>query len=294
MFEPAAVPVSPNRVSVKQFFEAVAPGKNTQVKDLGRKSAGPGVSWFMQTSAIELHCESESCHGTRFFEPAENEYLTPKKRKEHFLTFVCRNCRESAKTYAFWSCLSEDGINGELMKFGEDPPFGPPTPAKVITLIGSEREYFLKGRRAENQGLGIAAFAYYRRVVEKQKSKIIDEIVRVAQKVGATPEVLRDLEAARAETQFSKAVNAIRHGIPQSLLIDGHNPLALLHSALSDGLHAQTDKQCLDLATDIRIVLTELVERISTALKEEVELNVAVSRLLRANGERTERSANGE
>ena len=209
------------------------------------------------------------------------------------MTFVCRNCKKTSKTYAFWSILGEDEVNGELMKFGEQPPFGPPTPARVITLIGGERDYYLKGRRAENQDLGIAAFAYYRRVVENQKTRIIDEITRVAQKVGASEDVLNDLATARSETQFSKAVDAIKHGIPQSLLIDGHNPLVLLHSALSEGLHAQTDEQCLELATSIRVVLTELVERMRLALKEEVELSTAVTRLLRATDKKAERGTNG-
>ena len=60
-----------------------------------------------------------------------------------------------------------------------DPPFGPPTPARVITLIGPDKEYYLKGRRAENQGMGIGAFSYYRRVVENQKNRIIDEVITI-------------------------------------------------------------------------------------------------------------------
>ena len=36
--------------------------------------------------------------------------------------------------------------------------------------------------------------------------------------------------------------------MPESLLINGHSPILLLHSALSEGLHAQTDEQCLELA----------------------------------------------
>jgi len=134
MSEVAAVISSPEPVSVKHFFEAFPPGKNVAVKYMARKSSGPGVSWFLQSPAIQLHCESESCQGVRFFEPADRAYLTPKDRKEHFLTFVCRSCKRSTKTYAFWSRLSEDGISGELMKFGEYPPFGPPSPPRVINL----------------------------------------------------------------------------------------------------------------------------------------------------------------
>ncbi len=52
-------------------------------------------------------------------------------------------------------------------------------------------------------------------------------------------------------------------------------------SQLSEGLHAGTDKECLELATSIRVVLTELAERISQALKDEAELNQAVARLMK-------------
>jgi hypothetical protein len=69
------------------------------------------------------------------------------------------------------------------------------------------------------------------------------------------------------------------------LLIDGQNPLALLHKALSQGLHAKTDEECPSLAQDIRVVLTELAERAGIALKDEAELKEAVRRLanLKAN-----------
>jgi hypothetical protein len=169
---------------------------------------------------------------------------------------------------------------GEATKFGELPAFGPVTPARVISLIGPDRDLFLRGRRAESQGMGIGAFSYYRRVVENQKGRIIAEIARVAQKLGAKPEMLETFKTAEKETQFSKAIEVIKDGIPDVLKIGGHNPLTLLHRALSEGLHEHTDEECLESAQEIRVVLTELAERLSQALKEEAELQTAVSRLL--------------
>jgi hypothetical protein len=77
-----------------------------------------------------------------------------------------------------------------------------------------------------------------------------------------------------------KAIESVKDSIPESLLVNGHNPLTLLHSALSEGLHAQTDEQCLELAQAVRVVLAELAERIGQALKDEAELNAAISRLM--------------
>jgi hypothetical protein len=91
------------------------------------------------------------------------------------------------------------------------------------------------------------------------------------------------LNKARDETQFNKAMSSVKDAIPQTLLINGHNPITLLHSALSDGLHAKTDEHCLELATSIRVVLAELSERLSQALKDESEIKNALSKLLNIN-----------
>ena len=290
--EPIA-PANAVEVTVKAFFEKTSPGKSEAIALLARRSRIGVITWRLQVSDIQLHCEQDACNGIRYFEPKAETYLRPDEQTQHFLTFVCRNCQRSNKTYAFSAFLDQDEVSGRLTKFGEVPPFGPPIPARLITLIGPDRDYFLKGRRSENQGLGIAAFAYYRRVVENQKARIIDEIIRVAQKIGAEPAVINDLVAARKETQFSTAVEAVKHGVPQSLLIGGNNPLTLLHSALSEGLHAQTDEECLSLATSIRLVLSGLVERMGSALDEEHELTSAVSMLLKASAEKAKRNQAG-
>jgi len=142
---------------------------------------------------------------------------------------------------------------------------------------------FLKGRRCENQGLGIGAFSYYRRVVEHQKGRIIDEVIKVSGKIGAPEETLKLLREARNETKFSKSVSLIKDAIPQALLISGHNPLTLLHNALSAGLHEDTDDGCLSLAQAVRVVLVDLSERLSHALRDDAELKTAVSRLMKPN-----------
>ncbi len=96
----------------------------------------------------------------------------------------------------------------------------------------------------------------------------------------------RILEAAKAERQFVKAIEAVKHGLPEVLFIDGQNPLALLHDALSEGLHAQSDEECLELATDIRMVLGAFAERMGEALREQRDLTESVTRLMRKRQER--------
>jgi hypothetical protein len=71
-----------------------------------------------------------------------------------------------------------------------------------------------------------------------------------------------------------------KDAIPESLRIQGHNPMTLLHDNLSTGLHAKADAECLEIAQAIRIVLAELAERLTNALKDEAELTKALGKLL--------------
>ena len=155
------------------------------------------------------------------------------------MRYQCRHCEKAQKIFALW-VYKGDG-DCFVTKYGEVPPFGPPLPERLLSIAGADREYLLKGRRAENQGLGVAAFAYYRRVVENRKGELFDQIIRVGKQVGASSDVIAELLRARDETQFDKAINEIKPGVPQSLLIDGQNPLRLLHSALSAGIHEGHD-----------------------------------------------------
>ena len=136
-----------------------------------------------------------------------------------YLTYQCSNCEKTEKVYSVAATI--DTIlqpHGTCYKFGEDPPYGPPVPPRLIKLIGPDRDIFLQGRRCENQGLGIGAFTYYRRVVESQKNRILEKIVEVSKKIGVPQDKIDILLAAIEEIQFSKALRMTRDVMPESLL----------------------------------------------------------------------------
>lgn len=276
-----ATPPEERVYSIKEFFEDVPPGQDTKIAELSQRGAYSSNNLILPE--INLYCSNESCGGIRLFNATGGKELS--KGSNHlFIFYKCKNCGNTVKSYSLWVFLNDDAKSGMLYKYGEFPEFGPPTPPRVVTIIGPEKDYYFKGRRSENQGLGIAAFAYYRRVVENQKNRIFEEIIRTVKKVDPGNNVLiGELEAAEKETQFTKAVESIKHAIPQALLIDGHNPLTLLHTALSDGLHARTDEECLEIATSLRVVLTDLAKRMADTLKDSAELKTAVSRILQRN-----------
>ncbi|HEY7327882.1 MAG TPA: hypothetical protein VH592_09595 [Gemmataceae bacterium] len=208
----------------------------------------------------------------------------PLQAWDAILYYQCRRCQNPIKSFAIRilghpnTLLSVPFV--DVSKLGEWPPFSFNTPPRVNSLIGPDRELFFKGRRAECEGLGVGAFAYYRRIIEDQKNRLLGEIVKVAQRSSAPADVIALLQSAISETQFSKAVDMVKDAVPQSLFIKGHNPLTLLHSALSRNLHGAPDEECLKVARDVRVILFEFAEKLSQALRDQKELEDAVSRLL--------------
>lgn len=185
------------------FLEGVPPNQAVLVEYLNiYVSTGPNP---MNTPQLQLHCGSNTCNGLRFFRYTGDRIHLVGKPRNLFLSYLCSNCRETQKLFSIHATPAADNesdVSGTVFKFGESPVYGPPTPARMIRMFGKEREIFLKGRRCENQGLGIGAFVYYRRVVENQKDYFLDEIIKVAQKIGAPAATIETLVAAKSEIQF--------------------------------------------------------------------------------------------
>lgn len=113
-------------------------------------------------------------------------------------------------------------------------------------------------------------------MVESQWQRLINAAIGVSERLELPTETL---EQAKAENQFSKAVEMVKDAIPQALLIKGHNPMTLLYKALSEGVHELTDDQCLERAEAIRVILIDFAGRVGEALKERKEVEDALTKL---------------
>lgn len=288
-------------VTWKEFLESFPPDKTVIVSDLAKLNYGTTPT--LNTGDIQLHCtQPPPCDGIRIFScidggdsiPADGDSVPV------YIRYRCRNCGKTTKLFAIVAAIEKtEGSEkrvfaGLAVKLGELPPFGPHTPAKMLRLIQDDRELFLLGRRAENRGMGIGAFAYYRRVVENQKQRLFDRIIEVAKRLNVPSDQIVELQAERDNWQFTSSVGALKAVIPETLLLNGQNPLTLLHRALSAGMHAKTDEECLQIAKSIRVVLIEFAERAAQALKDHAELDAAVSQLLNPSPEKDRPEKEGD
>lgn len=264
-------------VAMSHMLESLPPGRETLVMEAfdGSYRNGTKIKW----PTLTLWCREKGCealmrsdatvtHSEQVYQASTVGYS--------IAVYSCRNCKKHLKHYAVLFSGYENR-SALVIKIGEWPTFRPHIPNGVRAVLGKDWDVFQKGRQAEGLGLGIGAFAYYRRVVEARKDQLLDEIIKVAQRVGEPPEIAESLQLAKAEKQFKKAMESVR--VPQSILIDGDNPLTLLHAAISEGLHGMSDAQCLDRARSVRVILVELVRRIDLALESHDELKSAISDL---------------
>jgi hypothetical protein len=268
-------------ISMATFLETCAPGSRRSFKNAFAGSAATDLP------ALRLLCPSEECNGSKVFRGEQGVIGAGGDSTwvRLVLAYRCRSCETEQKLFFLLSQPNyvNNHIPVEIIKIAEWPAFGSWVPSRLLKIAGPDRDLFLKGKRAEGQGLGIGAFGYYRRVVERQKSRLIEQIQKVATRTGAKQEVIDLLEVARKETQFTKAIELIKDAIPDQLRVKGHNPLTLLHDALSRGIHNESDEDCLQIAHDIRVLLTELVDRIDQALADQSELDSALSRLVNSS-----------
>lgn len=282
---PEPVEAEPESISFKEFLESVPASQQREVKGGWNTEHDrvAGTTYRVASPTIELNCTNEICKGDRFFRlDGYQQSIGGKGWNWFFIKYICSNCRQETKTFslAIFFDVARKG-NAICYKFGELPEFGTPTPPRLLKLIDPDKEVFFKGRQCENHGLGVGAFAYYRRVVENQKNRILDKIISAAESLAAPQDMIDTLTAAKEEKQFKRALESVKDAVPPGLLINGQNPLTLLHSALSEGLHGKSDEECLERAHDIRLVLVELSDRLAQAVKDEKELNAAIGRMTR-------------
>ena len=262
--------------SFKLFLENTHPSVEKRVDNFWKPDGG-----VRRTASPEIRIYCQVCNGDRTFRSTSDIGASGNSNYINTnLLFICGDCHKQSKFYALHIEYGRSG-SATIFKYGEKPPYGVPVANKVLRLFGRDGTLFLKGRQCENLGYGVAAFAYYRRVVENHKNDIFDEIIKVCRTVHAPDKVINELEQAKKEIAFTRSVEGIKSALPQGLLINGHNPLLALHGALSVGLHDGTDEECLAAAQAVRLVLTDLVEKMATLKQDNRELNDAVQLLLK-------------
>jgi hypothetical protein len=221
--------------------------------------------------------------------PEKGQRIKPLSRGAvTLLTYKCTGCQCFLYKFAFR--ISDDGK--QVMKIGQYPPWSIEPKESVRKALGNHLTDFKNGLICESQGFGIGAFAYYRRIVELVIDALlrdIEELIKVQPDRDKYHSALSNVEASQSA---ASRIEVVKDLLPTSLRPGGRNPLDLLHSALSVGLHGESDETCLDWAEAIRTTLVYLIEEVSerkrTAREYEKSIDDVLGKLQKAGQSKTD------
>ncbi len=173
-------------------------------------------------------------------------------------SYLSVGCEKHERVF-FLKLLNKDN---SIIKVGQYPAWKISGDKTIEKMLGDYRAYLHRGLICESQGYGIGAFAYYRRITEK----IIDELIGdMRDLIPESDHAQFDLayENAKKTRQTSGKIALVKDFLPATLEIEGMNPLAIIYSSLSEGLHADSDERCLEYAGVVRESLVYLVSQVS-------------------------------
>lgn len=178
------------------------------------------------------------------------------------MAYICTHCEKFERL--FFVKIGGGKSGSWFMKIGQFPAWEVKGEPNIERLLGEHAGYYKKGLVCESQGYGIGAFGYYRRIVEETIDELLNEIADLIS--GDDREKYDDALTKTKETIVAaEKIELVKDLLPPILRPEGMNPLSALHSALSQGLHAESDDECLELAEHCREVLVFLVNQVAAS-----------------------------
>lgn len=161
--------------------------------------------------------------------------------------YKCKNCGHGPVRYYFY--WAKEKFTSVFYKVGQYPELEERVSQTLEEALSAEDlKVYKNALRMRNFNLGIAAVAYMRRVVENQMNDMLEVLRQAALAHNAPPEVLARHEAMMKEKRFSEKVDYAGDLLPENLRPQGKpNPMAILHELSSEGLHAKSDEECVDI-----------------------------------------------
>lgn len=174
--------------------------------------------------------------------------------------YLCIHCENFERVFY----VAADGQRKWLMKVGQFPAWEINSNPLIEKLLGKHASHYKKGLICESQSYGIGAYGYYRRIVEETIDELLNEISQLlaGDELGTFSEALAK---TKKTTITQEKIDLVKNLLPSILRPDGMNPLSVLHSSLSEGLHAASDEACLEQAVIIREVLVFLVNQVAAS-----------------------------
>lgn len=191
--------------------------------------------------------------------------------------FSCVSCRESHREYLVEQVLDEENIR--LQKYGERPRSRLARNRVLQKFLKDDLDNYEKAVVCLSHEYGVAAFAYFRRIVESSINRLLDLVQEDAQSSGGDQPTLDAIAELRKETPMSEKIKIANLALPSHLKPDGLNPLGRLYQVLSEGVHSLSEEECLAKAKATNECLTFLVSELASRQEHRARFKSMIGKL---------------
>jgi hypothetical protein len=190
------------------------------------------------------------------------------------LSFACVSCRKTTRQFLVEHVVSDETIR--IQKYGERPRKSIPRDRAVQQFLKGDLDNYGKAVVCLSHGYGIAAFAYFRRVIENNIYRLLDLIQEDS---AGSQKVTDALAELRKESPMSEKIKVANQALPEYLKPDGLNPLGRLYQTLSEGVHSLSDEECLNRAKVTSECLAFLVSELASRKEHKTRFKSMVGQL---------------
>lgn len=241
----------------------------------------PGAGVGIQLSQIDVHCEK--CGKERPFTDMRPGNLSgvssiaTVKTGTSYFNFSCVTCKKDERIYLVEQIVKDGTIR--MQKYGERPRAKIPRDPRLQKFLQDDRENYEKAVLCLSHEYGIAAFAYFRRIVETNIGRLLELVEEDAKASGEGEETINALSELRKDSPMSDRIKLANLALPLHLRPDGLNPLGRLYQVLSEGVHSLSEQDCLQKARVTSECLAFLVSELASRRKHREQFKLAVSTL---------------
>jgi hypothetical protein len=192
--------------------------------------------------------------------------------------YNCSCNRQNIQFYFYWKA---EGQSYRFFKVGQHPPLDESINSELEKMLDEQDlKFYRNAIRLRNFNLGLGAVAYMRRVVENRMNDILDLVHELAVQDSWGTNLMAQFEDIRKDPRFSTKVEYAAKLIPLRLYPEGlPNPIGILHALTSDGLHARSEDECVDIFDRCKLVFEYLFANLRPSIADAKAFRLALTAL---------------
>jgi hypothetical protein len=217
---------------------------------------------------------------------SETAYNKDLESRVYVIALECKGC--DLEEHTFW--IYVDKSKSQVRKIGQIPEPSIDVPNDLAKALGvDDLKLYKRAKICANQSYGMAACVYLRRILENRITPLLEIIKHNRREDGADESELQEIQGIIDGKVAAEKIRLIGDIMPNSLKVDGDNPLLLSYDELSYGIHSADEDACVKLAGTVLPTLDRVLIELSSEQKKRKLKTELDTNLRQLRKERTER-----